>query len=336
MKIGKVSESILKRSILKTLQFKREEALFEPSVEEMCYGITCKEDEQLLLADTTLYGNEKDLGVFALAQVMNDLATRGAKTVGASVRILLPPYAYESRLKAMTESVERAGSAHAVQILCAKAEVSPVINKAVVQINGVGVVKKGEMIRSCMGRPDQDIVLLKWIGLEGTFRVMREKEDELSKRFVPAFFNQIQGLDAELFSADVLEIAKGYGVSAMHQITSGGIFAALWELAEGSNIGLWVDLKKMSIRQETVEICEYFHLNPYQLTSAGSVLLVVERGEELIKKYKELGVMASLLGRTTTDTARVILGGEEKRYIDKPGKDELLKIYDAEAFLIND
>lgn len=335
MKIGKVSESILKRSILKTLQFKREEALFEPSVEEMCYGITCSKEEQLLFADTMLYGDEKDLGVFALAQVMNDLASRGARMVGAAVRIMLPPYAYESRLKAMVESVERAGSAHAVQILCAKAEVSPVINKAVVQMNGVGVVKKGEMIRSCMGKPDQDIVLLKWIGLEGTFRVMREKEDELFKRFVPAFFNQIRGMESELFSADALEIAKDYGVSAMHQITSGGILAALWEMAEASNIGLEVDLKKMTIRQETVEICEYCHLNPYQLTSAGSVLLVVERGEELVDKYREMGVWASLLGRTTKDTARVILGGEEKRYIDKPGKDELLKIFDAEAS-IND
>lgn len=335
MKIGNVSESILKRSMLKTLQFKREEALFDPSVEEMCYGITCKEDEQLLFADTMLYGDEKDLGVFALAQVMNELASRGAKMVGAGVRIMLPPYAYESRLKAMAESIERAGSAHAVQILCAKAEVTPVISKAIVQLNGVGVLKKGEIIRSCMGKPDQDIVLLKWIGLEGTFRVMREKEAELAARFVPAFFNQIRGLESELFSADALEIAKEYGVSAMHQITSGGILAALWEMAEASNIGLEVELKKMTIRQETVEICEYCHLNPYQLTSSGSVLLVVERGEELVEKYRALGIQASLLGRTTKDTARVILGGEEKRYIDKPGKDELLKIYDAEASVID-
>lgn len=335
MKIGKVSESILKRSILKTLQFKKEEALFEPSAEEMCYGITCKEDEQLLLADATLYGNEKDLGVFALAQVVNDLATRGANTVGASVRILLPPYAYESRLKAMAESVARAGSAHAVQILCAKAEVSPVINQAIVQMSGVGVVKKGQMIRSCMGKPDQDVVLLKWIGLEGTFRVMREKETELATRFVPAFFNQIRGLESELFSAEALEIAKEYGVSAMHQITGGGILAALWEMAEASNVGLEVEIKKMSIRQETVEICEYCHLNPYQLTSAGSVLIFAERGEELVQRYQELGIQASLLGRTTEDTARVILGGEEKRYLDKPAPDELFKIYDAEASFRN-
>jgi hypothetical protein len=48
MKIGKVSQTVLKRSILKPLEFQREETLFAPAVEEMCYGISCKEDEQIL------------------------------------------------------------------------------------------------------------------------------------------------------------------------------------------------------------------------------------------------------------------------------------------------
>lgn len=330
MKIGKVSQTVLKRSILKTLQFQREETIIQPSVEEMCYGIEVKEDEQILSTSAALYGNEKDLGVFALAQVVNDLATRGAKAVGVSVHIMLPPYAYESRLKTMMEHIERAGSAHAVQILCAKAEVSPAINKAMVYMNGMGVLKKGELLQSNMGKADQDIVLLKWIGLEGTFRVMREKEEELSKRFVPTFLNQIQMLESEIFSEKALFLAKEFGVSAMHQITSGGILAALWEFAESSDVGMEVDLKKMSIKQETVEVCEYFHLNPYQLTSAGSVLIATDRGEELVSKFAEKGIQATVLGRTTVDKARVILGGEEKRFLDRPAADELLKIYDGE------
>lgn len=330
MKIGKVSQTVLKRSILKTLQFQREETIIQPSVEEMCYGIEVKEDEQILSTSAALYGNEKDLGVFALAQVVNDLATRGAKAVGVSVHIMLPPYAYESRLKTMMEHIERAGSAHAVQILCAKAEVSPAINKAMVYMNGMGVLKKGELLQSNMGKADQDIVLLKWIGLEGTFRVMREKEEELSKRFVPTFLNQIQMLEPEIFSEKALFLAKDFGVSAMHQITSGGILAALWEFAESSDVGMEVDLKKMSIKQETVEVCEYFHLNPYQLTSAGSVLIATDRGEELVSKFAEKGIQATVLGRTTVDKARVILGGEEKRFLDRPAADELLKIYDGE------
>lgn len=328
MKVGKVSQTVLKRSILKPLQFKREEAIIEPSIEEMCFGITLREDEQLISSNTVLYGDEKDLGVFALAHVVNDIATRGAKAIGASVHIMLPPHAYESRLKSMIEFIEQAGSAHAVQIMCAKAEVSPVIRKAIVYVNGVGVLNRGELLQSKMGKANQDIVLLKWIGLEGTFRIMREKEEALLNRFVPTFLSQIKNLEPQLFSEKELAIAKEFGVSAMHQITSGGILAALWEIAEASNVGIEVDLKKMSIKQETVEVCEFCHLNPYQLTSAGSILLFTDRGEELVSRFAEEGIMAVVLGKTTADTAKVILGGEEKRFLDRPAPDELLRIYE--------
>lgn len=328
MKVGKVSQTVLKRSMLKPLQFHREEAILEPSTWETCYGVTCKEDEEVLASSAVLYGDEKDLGVFALAQVANDLATRGARLLGVSVHIMLPPYAYESRLKAMMEHIERAGSAHAVQVMCAKAEVSPAIAKAIVHMNGVGILKKGELLQSSMGSANQDIVLLKWIGLSGTFRAMREKEEELSKRFVPTFLNQIRQMETELFSADAIAVAKEHGASAMQQITSGGILATLWEMAEASNVGMEVELKQMAIRQETVEVCEFCHLNPYQLTSTGSVVIFTERGEELVARYEELGIQATLLGRTTADSARVILSGEEKRFLDRPAPDELLKIYD--------
>ena len=330
MKIGKVSQTVLKRSILKPLQFHRDEAIIEPTIEEMCYGIEVQADEQCIASSAVLYGDEKDLAVFALAQVVNDLATRGAKAVGASVQVMLPPLAYESRLRAMVEHAERAASAHNLQILCAKAEVSPVISKAVVYVNGMGVLKKGALLQSNMGKPNQDIVLLKWIGLEGTFRAMREKEEALSKRFVPTFLNQIKNLEPQLFSERELFIAKEFGVSAMHQITGGGILAALWEMAESSNVGLEVDLKKMAIKQETVEVCEFCHLNPYQLTSTGSVLIFTDRGEALVSRFEEEGIQASVLGRTTVDTARVILGGEEKRFLDRPAPDELLQLYSME------
>ena len=293
----------------------------------MCFGVRCKEDEEVLISEAVLYGDEKNLGVFAIAQVMNDLATRGASMIGAGIHIMLPPHAYESRLKAMMEFSEQAASAHGIQILCAKAEISPVITTAIVCLTGVGILKKGHLVQSCGGRAEQDIVLLKWIGLEGTFRAMNQKEAELAKRFVPSFLNQIRQLETEIFSTEAIAIAKEHGATAMQQITSGGILATLWEMAEASDVGLSVDIKKMAIRQETVEVCEFCHLNPYLLTSTGSVLIFTDNGEALVEKYSEMGTQATLLGRTTDDKARVIVGGEEKRFLDKPAADELLKIY---------
>ena len=48
-----------------------------------------------------------------------------------------------------------------------------------------------------------------------------------------------------------------------------------------------------------------------------------------MQKYEELGIQATLIGKTTEDTARVILGGEEKRFMDRPAPDELIRLYDT-------
>ena len=52
-------------------------------------------------------------------------------------------------------------------------------------------------------------------------------------------------------------------------------------------------------------------------TAIFSVLIFTENGEELVDNYREMGVQAALLGKTTDGKERVILGGEEKRFIDK-------------------
>ena len=69
-------------------------------------------------------------------------------------------------------------------------------------------------------------------------------------------------------------------------------------------------------------------MNPYQLTSAGSVLIFTENGEALVEQYEKAGIQAAVIGKTTVDTARVLVGGEEKRFLERPATDELLKLYD--------
>ena len=327
MKIGNASQTVLRRSVLKQLHTVRKESVITPSAEEMCSGIQPAEGEQVLFSNVSIFGDEKDLAVFAIAHVINDLATRGAEPVGVNLSILLPPYAYESRLKTMLELAERAAASQNIQIMNAKAEINPVIKKSIVTAVGTGTLQKGRLIQSGMGKAGQDIVLTNWIGTEGMLRIVREKEEELSKRFVPAFMEQVKRQDCFLFAVKELTLAREYGVSAMHQITDGGILAALWNIAEASGTGLEARLEDISIKQETIEICEYFHLNPYQMTSVGSVLLVTNDGEGLTRFLREAEVEASNIGRLTGGNDRVIWNHAEKRFIDRPAQDELLKIY---------
>lgn len=327
MKIGNVSQTVLRRSILKQLHTRRDEAVIHPSVEEMCAAIRVK-DEQVVFTNVSIFGDEKDLAVFAMAHALNDLATRGASPVGVSLSILLPPHAYESRLKTMVEHAERTAKEQKIEILSAKAEVSPVISKAIVTVVGIGTVEENGLLQSSAGKAGQDVVLLKWIALEGMLRIAREKEEELAKRFVPAFLNQIKEQQIHLLSVRELVRAKEFGVSAMHQISEGGILAALWNLTEAAGTGIEVDLKKIAVKQETIEVCEYFHLNPYQMTSTGSVLLVTDDGEGLVSMFEKEGVHAAMIGRLTNGNDKVIFNDSEKRFIDRPAQDELLKIFE--------
>ena len=69
--------------------------------------------------------------------------------------------------------------------LC-QAEVSPAICEAIVHVNAVGTAEE-EIPQKMVAEAGQDIVLAGWIGLEGMLRVAGRKEEELAKRFVPAF-----------------------------------------------------------------------------------------------------------------------------------------------------
>lgn len=63
-----------------------------------------------------------------------------------------------------------------------------------------------------------------------------------------------------------------------------------------------MDFRKVPIRQETIEVCEIFDINPYRLESEGSVLLGIRGGQELVQKLRQEGNMAEIIGRQTMET----------------------------------
>lgn len=325
MKLGKVSQTIYKRSMLKQLHIDDRVALIRPSVEEACYGIECAQDEMVLCSEVSLYGNEKDLCAFAIAQAVNHLAAKGAEAQGVSVQILLPDYAYESRIKAMVGYAEEAAREQGIQILKIGAQIVPHISTTITNVSAVAKVTRDK----CMNRTalsDQELVMIGYMGLEGTLRIKRAKEEELAQRFIPAFLNKIEDYRQYIFAVKAMKIAAASSASAMHQVVDGGILAALWELAEKAGVGLSVDMRKIAVKQETIEVCECFHLNPYQLTSAGAVLVATDKGEELVDALKKEGIPAVIIGHTTDGNDRIVYSGGEMRYLDRPAPDEIHKI----------
>lgn len=325
MKLGKVSQSVYKRSILKQIHTDNDVALVKASQNECCVGVKAAAEELVISAEVSLYGDEKDLCVFAIAQAMNHLAAKGAKGKGISITLLLPEYAYESRIKSMIAFAEETAEKLGVPILKADAEIVSKISTTIVQVVAMGTVD-----RNCYDnlepKAGQELVMVGYIGLEGALRIKRAKEEELRQRFTPAFLERVENYKSYLLAENALKLVERFDHLVMQQVTDGGIMAALWNLAESAGAGLSVDMRKLLVKQETIEICECFQLNPYQLTSAGAILLAADNGEELVELFEREGIPAALIGRLTEGNDRVIYSGGEMRYLDKPAADELVKI----------
>lgn len=327
MKIGKVSETVLKRSIFKQIHTKRDEVLLGAGVGEDCAAVKLSPGEIFVISTDPITGTVKDVGMLAIQITANDLASSGAEPVGVMLTVLLPEEIEEEDIREMMRQVEEACAHFHIQVMGGHTEVTRAVTQPVISVTGVGKVREERLVSTAGAKPGQDILVTKWIGIEGTSIIAKEKEKELLERFSQAFVDTAKGFDQYLSVLPDSRIAVEHGVSAMHDVTEGGIYGALWEVAEASGIGLEIDLKAIPIRQETIEICEYFELNPYYLISSGCMLMAADQGHDLVRKLEAAGIPAAVIGKATDGKARRIWNGGEESYLERPKTDELYKIY---------
>lgn len=283
-------------------------------------------DGQVLSETAVVYGQSEYIGVHALASAVNALAAAGASGIGIGVRIAYPAHSDKSRIYAMEKVIKKECREREIELLESRIFENPLLGVSSVTINGIAVVPE-ESMKTSRDFAGKDIVLSKWIGMDGMLQAAKERTDMIKKRFTPAFIRQIMSYEKELFAVRELEIAREMGVFCLRQITQGGIFAALWELSKEWRVGLELDMKRFSILQETVEVCEYLRLNPYQLASAGSFLFATDDGKALERALLREKIMASVIGRTTDGQDKIIRNGEDVRYIDRPAPDEIWKLH---------
>lgn len=287
------------------------------------------------LTHTGVYcGGMRDGAAYGLLTEVNELAAQGVHAGSAEIRIEIPADMDKSRMHSIRNHIAKAmekletedfqlEELHIAGEKCAALRVPQIV------ITAAGETDQKERIADALltARAGQDIVYAGWAGLEGMLRIIGEKEAELRERFTPAFIGQMKAYDSELCGLSKIAVADAMGVSVIRQVSRGGILASLWDLAKDTELGLNLDLKKIAVRQETIEVCEYFRLNPYQLASGGSFLMLTENGEALADALNQKGIQAAVIGQLTDSNDKIIHNGEDMRYIDRPAPDELMKVF---------
>lgn len=326
MKPGKLPESHLKRAVLKTV-----------------YGINPVRDTgRQLLPDVGMDGASLaldggtdrlmvaqgivDLPVkrpvfLAVTKALNNLYAAGGRVSGITLSIIVPADYKESGVKALMEEVKdcKAGvTIPSVLILGGDIRISHSVSCPVIAVNAIGTPAHEEGQETLYKlQPDMDIVMTKWTGMEATWLLAENRHDALHTRFSAAYIDIGKQFGDYLSVAAEASALQDMGVRAVHDVSGGGVFAALWELLEPSGLGCHVDLKNIPIKQETIEFAEYFHVNPYMLAGSGSLLAVTEDGEKAVQALEAAGIFATVIGKTTREKARAVCLEPENAFVEE-------------------
>ncbi len=267
----------------------------------------------------------------AWTKAMNNLAVSGGEPVAVRIDMLLPMEVEESHIKMWMHDFNELADKSGIQIAGGHTQVSHIYNEPSFIVNVIGQVRE-ELVFSKKKCAGYHIVMIGYTGLMGTDIIAREKFDELATRYSASY---IKGafFDKEAYGilnhvAQIKNIAEGSDIELlyMHDVSHGGVYGALWQLGARLNHGIRINHLQIPIKQETVEICEFYDINPYMLEGTGALLVVTNKGEELVSELTSKNINASVVGTVTEDKERVVILSEEKRFLAPVKGDEIYKV----------
>lgn len=315
---GKISEIAYKRSVVKKISEKTEG--IRPGIDAAEIQL---EDVTVVMSSNCILKWFHGCEDYFLQKTVNCLSEKGGVPEYLQLEINIP-LDYEEKclgriIKNFNDGVEKRN----IRIGQCRIYACE-IETPIAHITLMGTAKQKVSCRNI--KPKMDVVMAGSIAIGGTAVISNIYRDRLSEKFSASFVMDCIRLKEYTDIKKSAEIALENGAVALHSVTDGGVFSAIWELVSSVDLGITVHIPKIPVWQETVEVAEVFDINPYLLDGTGALLIVAENGEKIVDKLNEQGIYANVIGMVTDSKDRVAVNGEETRYLEPPRGDELYKL----------
>lgn len=329
METGKLSSDNLQEMIIDQIKPIHEDILIRPGIGEDCSAVAFGEYACVLSTDP-ITGAASEIGRLAVHINCNDIASSGVKPMALMLTILVPPSTTAEELNMIMKQASEEAAKLGVDIIGGHTEITTAVNRPLVSATALGKQLKDKLVTSSGSKPGDKLIMTKNVALEGTGILAYDKEDVLV---------DVLGIDELQIAKDMLDdisvipegVAAGeYGVSAMHDVTEGGVLGAVWEICEASELGCVLKRDALPVHEVTTKICSHFGIDPYKLISSGCMLITVEEGktEGLMNKLDEKNIPAAVIGTMTEAKGVFLNDGNEVMPVEPPEADELYKVVD--------
>ncbi len=327
MKTGRLPESILCNMAGKGMHpaGKIKELPDGFGIGKDCAALQAEDEETFVITHDLMQTiPENYMGKMAAYTAADHIAAEGGIPVGITMTALFPPDTKKHQIERVIRQIHGTCASLSMVIIEGHTEVTEAVNQPLLSVHGVGKILPQNQ-RPGKAKPGQELIVTGAIGLAGTGMIADLKKEELSRRFPSMFLREAEACSERLSIEKEAEILSRSDTFRM-ALGELGIYGALWETAEKSGTGLEVEIEKIPIKQHTIEICEYFDLNPYQLMSTGAMLIASDQGQELVRELQTNGIQAAVIGRTSDSREKLIYRQGKAANLEITRNDEFYKI----------
>ncbi len=197
------------------------------------------------------------------------------------------------------------------------------------------ICSETEYLTSDMARDGDDLILTKTAAY-GATAVLSKAFPNTVRRFLgSSLFRKASNYLLKMNTVDesLAAVRVGIhdeGVTAIHNVTEGGVIAAILELARAAKLGGTVELLNIPISEETLQISDLFHIDPLRTLGEGS-LIISSRPKKTSKVLARLAsnhVSATVVGRLSSKN-RIVQGvsNREVKVLRYPTRDPYWQAY---------
>ncbi|SKA05316.1 AIR synthase family protein [Selenihalanaerobacter shriftii] len=325
MKTGKMDINNLKSLILDQISSTNQDVLVKPNIGEDSAVLDFGEFVAVVSTDP-ITGVQEGMGGLAVNVACNDIAANGAKPIGIQQLLLIPPETTKKAIMAIINDVNQSAEKLKIAILGGHTEISNTVDKPLVSCTAIGKTTKEKFVTSSGAKIGDDIIVTKWVALEGTSILATDYYEHL----INLNINKELLTQAKKMIKDISVIPEGliganFGVNAMHDVTEGGLYGSLYELTEAANVGFIIDQQKIPLHPATEIITKTLGLNPYQLIGSGMMILTSNNGVKLVNELSKNEIKATIIGKITLQK-RKINTKETEIELNNPPQEQLYEI----------
>jgi HAD superfamily hydrolase (TIGR01509 family) len=296
---GKLPNDLLEK-FLTQFGIEDPKVLVKPAVGEDTAAIDVREDEVMILKSDPITFASDAIAKYAVLVNANDVATSGAIPRWFLTALMFPVGTSAFIINQVMEELSDVCRSHHITLCGGHTEITDAVTRPVISGMMIGTVEKRRLIEKGNMRPGDQVLMTKAVAVEGTAIIAREFGDRLLSIGVPpADIKSCRSLLDQISILPEAAIVQSVnGVSAMHDVTEGGIATALEELSHAGGHRIRVDMERIPIYSETARICGLLKLDPLGLIGSGSLLICCRQyaGKKLVQKINAAGIAVSIIG----------------------------------------